>query len=175
MLTSRRSLARLGLASTLAACSRTAMRVDPAQLLPYYERAELHLARELMPGDTQVEISGLSFVDWAYPYPERIAETQDNPQLWAEVTVRGKDGGPSYHGIKLGLGGSEATQDAKLIAFLPYAETRAVSLLKQAYIEHFALRATVSWIGVLGGEVWDRDQRAEADMIGLNLHGLRRL
>lgn len=162
----------MGLGAALSACARPPARVEPTELLPYYARGELEAAHALLPDDARVEIPGLSFVDWAYPHPDRIAATQGDPAQWARVCARDRDGGPTHHGIKLAL---DEAGEAKLIAFLPYSQTRVVTLLKRAFLEGFSLRATVSWIGVLRGEVWDQDQRAEADMVALDLHTIRRM
>ena len=149
-----------------------ARRVEPAQLRPYYERGELDGVRELIPPGERVEISGLRFVDWAYPYPEHIERVQPEPERWREVCARDEQGGPTHHGIKLAFGEDPSF---KLIAFLSYGEARAVGLLKRAYLEGFELRATLGWLGVLRGGVWEETQRQEADMVALHLLAVRRV
>lgn len=171
---SRRSLLCAGLASAVAALGASgckARRVEPGQLRPYYARGELERVQELIPAGERVEISGLRFVDWAYPDPEHIARVQPDPERWREVCARDEQGGPTHHGIKLAFDEGSSSQ---LIAFLPYGEARAVQLLKRAYLEGFELRATLGWLGVLRGEVWEESQRREPDMVALHLLAIHR-
>lgn len=173
LLLSRRGLLHGGLggagAALVTGCG--AREIEAAQLRPHYERGELERIQELIPAGGRVAIAGLRFVDWAYPYPETIERVQPEPERWREVCARDEQGGPTHHGIKLAFGEDPSF---KLIAFLSYGETRAVGLLKRAYLEGFELRATLAWLGVLRGEVWEATQRQEGDMAAFYLLAIRR-
>ena len=151
--------------------------VPAAELLRDYESGDLGRVESRMPNGRRVRLVGVVFHDWAYPDPDRIDATQDDPVVWREVTRRDGEGGPVYHGAKLRIGPHDDAvlhrSGPKVIGFLPYADRKAVAVLKQAYVDRGPLIANVSWIGVLRAGVWGEAEVHEDDMVGLRLHGVR--
>ena len=174
------TLALPGCTARSQPAAATAKHVHAQQLSDLYAVKRLAEVEALMPDGAQVVLDGLVFHDWAYPQASRLDATQADPDAWREVTRLDPEGGHVYHGIKLRLPG-EHNEDTlhrsgpKVIAFLPYANRLAVRLLKQAYRERFELSCTVTWLGVLGAEIWDENDVGEDDMVGLRLHGVGRL
>lgn len=168
-----------GVAGTpwLASCTSVPS-VRAEEVLRLYEAGDLEAVSSLFPQGQLVELTGVVFDDWAYPDPEQIAAVQPDPAVFREVTAKDSEGGSTYHGIKLRLGPVDENvlhrSGPKVIAFLPYAATSDVRLLKEAYAGRFPLRCTVRWLGVLKGAVWAFPAVEEDDMVAFTLHGVRR-
>ena len=161
----------------LSACSPLKS-VSASEVLHFYENGDLEGVRGLIPPGQRVRLTGVVFHDWAYPEPERVAQFQPEPEVFREVVAKDAEGGNTFHGIKLRIGstdeGSLHRSGPKVIAFLPYSAERDVRSLKRAYVERSELTCTVSWLGVLKGEVWAFPTVEEDDMVALMLHGVRR-
>jgi hypothetical protein len=171
------SVAALLGAGTGLGCGLSPTKVPAAELLRYYELDDLAGIESLMPNRRRVRLIDVVFHDWAYPDPDRIESTQDEPGLWREATRVDHEGRPVHHGVKLRIGPHSDERlhrsGPKVIAFLPDTNTHAIGVLKQAYLDRAPLVAMVSWIGVLRSEVWGASQVIEDDMVGLRLHGVR--
>jgi hypothetical protein len=164
-----------GLGSVLG-CGLSPTRIPAAELLRYYQADDLAGIESLMPNRRRVRLVDVVFHDWAYPDPERIDATQDEPGVWREATRVDHQGGPVHHGVKLRIGDHDPAQvdrsGPKVIAFVPDSNRHAIGVLKQAYLDRAPLVCMVSWIGVLRAPVWADSQVAEDDMVGLRLHGV---
>ncbi len=125
-----------------------------------------------------MRLTDVVFHDWAYPEPERVEQYQPDPAVFREVVAKDAEGGNTFHGIKLRIGPTDEDSlhrsGPKVIAFLPYSAEREVRVLKRAYVDRSLLVCTVSWLGVLKGEVWAFPTVEEDDMVALMLHGVRR-